>query len=359
MFIFIWFLEKYRSNLYKIYIPLCLYLYRVMSPDVYYNNIFTFHYVYIYIGLNIWFAHETHQFTFHYVYIYMLLLCAKTLQKIFTFHYVYIYIFRDSVIIFFLFLFTFHYVYIYINLGSDYVVFYKDIYIPLCLYLYVRPNVVYATGAIFTFHYVYIYIGSEDDKSWWSSLFTFHYVYIYMCIECENGCRFCKFTFHYVYIYIEVITESILNVFLFTFHYVYIYIWQNLNVKKLQQSIYIPLCLYLYPFCCVFECYGTNLHSTMFIFISTPSIVIRIISFSFTFHYVYIYINKTKLQGYVFPNLHSTMFIFISRVCDLVFCVWRIYIPLCLYLYPCWVVPSEIDFPIYIPLCLYLYYMNI
>ena len=121
-----------------------------------------------------------------------------------------------------------------------------------------------------------------------------------------------------------------------------------------------------------------NLHSTMFIFISSASIAGDTLDIRFTFHYVYIYILSTLssvTQGVVFTfhyvyiymfsslanitqgtiftfhyvyiyitlqflrcqgeiHLHSTMFIFILFALNSAINSGMIYIPLCLYLYP-------------------------
>ena len=98
--------------------------------------------------------------------------------------------------------------------------------------------------------------------------------------------------------------------------------------------IYIPLCLYLYEILVIPNWEITDLHSTMFIFISESFVILLCKCKPFTFHYVYIYIAD-------------------QPICKIHRCV--IYIPLCLYLYVAGLqIPGQLII-IYIPLCLYLY----
>ena len=99
--------------------------------------------------------------------------------------------------------------------------------------------------------------------------------------------------------------------------------------------IYIPLCLYLYRvWWKLMMRLISNLHSTMFIFISND-IGNFDVNNKFTFHYVYIYIHADIVRT----------------------CLCIIYIPLCLYLYFVRAKKMLWRSLIYIPLCLYLYWV--
>ena len=127
---------------------------------------------------------------------------------------------------------------------------------------------------------------------------------------------------------------------------------------------------------------GYDLHSTMFIFISSNcslSIIERarftfhyvyiyiFVGFcteinkqKFTFHYVYIYICKSRRQWQHNLQIYIPLCLYLYFVKPFWNYVYRsIYIPLCLYLYL--VKPFRNDFyrNIYIPLCLYLYHLHI
>ena len=98
----------------SIYIPLCLYLYEMITESILNVFLFTFHYVYIYIMSWSNFPTCATTFTFHYVYIYIGVVEIDDAANFrFTFHYVYIYMSNKTEIALAVFRFTFHYVYIY------------------------------------------------------------------------------------------------------------------------------------------------------------------------------------------------------------------------------------------------------
>ena len=80
-----------------------------------------------------------------------------------------------------------------------------NIYIPLCLYLYIASKVFTSAIVKFTFHYVYIYINCANAFPVVAQVFTFHYVYIYIAFVYIFVIPTSTFTFHYVYIYIEFV----------------------------------------------------------------------------------------------------------------------------------------------------------
>ena len=164
----------------RIYIPLCLYLYGATYVGTIHElgNLhstmfificwinsqkesakkFTFHYVYIYMGLDSPACFTRIKFTFHYVYIYIIaMLHIKRNDYSFTFHYVYIYIQSHHIHT----LPSSIYIPLCLYLYKAFFAYYiegKGIYIPLCLYLYATISRTTSAGSAFTFHYVYIYI---------------------------------------------------------------------------------------------------------------------------------------------------------------------------------------------------------
>ena len=140
-------------------------------------------------------------------------------------------------------IFTFHYVYIYI-LPRKSVERSCDIYIPLCLYLYYFYPAALIILFLFTFHYVYIYILLRHT-------FATSFVHLHSTM--------------FIFISWQGLLLQLLLLYLHST--MFIFISFCIPFDLINCIIYIPLCLYLYPFCCVFGCYGKNLHSTMFIFI--------------------------------------------------------------------------------------------
>ena len=92
----------------------------------------------------------------------------------------------------------------------------------------------------------------------------------------------------------------------------------------------------------------------MFIFILLTSVAISELNTIYIPLCLYLY----EIDAYpasAGKDLHSTMFIFIYQTADYESLLLQIYIPLCLYLYPGRRFHGERYSKIYIPLCLYLY----
>ena len=142
----------------------------------------------------------------------------------------------------------------------------------------------------FTFHYVYIYIPASSIR-WITHKFHLHstmFIFIFPTIRTNKSGQ-CIYIPLCLYLYLR----SIFVIWIlssFTFHYVYIYILSELLAFVNIVPIYIPLCLYLYDTTMSSHAIRINLHSTMFIFISSPAAQEESCLCSFTFHYVYIYI---------------------------------------------------------------------
>ena len=100
-----------------------------------------------------------------------------------------------------------------------------NIYIPLCLYLYIASKVFTSAIVKFTFHYVYIYMGLTYQDMAVLYRFTFHYVYIYMISRYFSTPDTTVNLHSTMFIFISLI---LVPIFIapdsFTFHYVYIYI---------------------------------------------------------------------------------------------------------------------------------------
>ena len=146
-------------------------------------------------------------------------------------------------------------------------------------------------------------------------IFTFHYVYIYI-LSWLAACRPPGDLHSTMFIFILSGTELTIleEQHLHSTMFIFISHWSSLILQR--NSIYIPLCLYLYSQ--VFRCTcnkNNHLHSTMFIFISLRNLkgmkynliyiplclylyweflkTLNWIVPIFTFHYVYIYIRMT------------------------------------------------------------------
>ena len=122
----------------------------------------------------------------------------------------------------------------------------RQLYIPLCLYLYTNQYHEKLLAIAFTFHYVYIYIALRGGYQSAAPFFTFHYVYIYMQSSIDFARVYINFTFHYVYIYMGLVylcigTPQVLYIPLC----LYLYSGKSLHVAR-NIYLYIPLCLYLY-----------------------------------------------------------------------------------------------------------------
>ena len=97
------------------------------------------------------------------------------------------------------------------------------------------------------------------------------------------------------------------------------------------------------------------LHSTMFIFISVRSECSWVNFKIYIPLCLYLYWFSLFFLLLLPFHLHSTMFIFIFRACHVIKFPTMIYIPLCLYLYIYVLCGRKTFTRIYIPLCLYLY----
>ena len=162
-------------------------------------------------------------FTFHYVYIYIQAWRCNRWQRLHLHSTMFIFIFKGVMIGIQLSKFTFHYVYIYIPLCMVLYQLCFQIYIPLCLYLYwkhFRRN--WAWMHLHSTMFIFILGGESYAKK--MAAFTFHYVYIYMYRKLATG-----HTIHdlhsTMFIFISCGRLRYLRILSsFTFHYVYIYI---------------------------------------------------------------------------------------------------------------------------------------
>ena len=206
-----------------------------------------------------------------------------------------------------------------------------------------------------------------------------------------------RFTFHYASTYTgsHMKIVNIYNIYIPLCFYLYAFCsvwWKDeddlhstmlllirwITLRQIHQKpIYIPLCFYLY------ENYDSPaagsslyLHSTMLLLILhaiSHKILITIFTFhyastytlsvflrpslysEFTFHYASTY-TKYKLDFSRFMrNLHSTMLLLIPSSSGISGSSFKIYIPLCFYLYEPIVADTQCQLHIYIPLCFYLY----
>ena len=135
----------------------------------------------------------------------------------------------------------------------------KNIYIPLCLYLYGFVNFLEVFKKEFTFHYVYIYMFSSLANITQGTIFTFHYVYIYITLQFLR----CQGEIHLhstMFIFLLFALNSAINSGM-----IYIplclYLYSSTKAKRSDWFyIYIPLCLYLYPsliISCIFTACNT------------------------------------------------------------------------------------------------------
>ena len=81
----------------------------------------------------------------------------------------------------------------------------------------------------------------------------------------------------------------LIKVLKFTFHYVYIYISTTWSIGRWQIYLHSTMFIFIFSSTIVSKSQQNNLHSTMFIFILELNKV-KIQDNQFTFHYVYIYI---------------------------------------------------------------------
>ena len=202
MFIFIFLSCRRKWFIGIIYIPLCLYLYVTNFCIVLIDEEFTFHYVYIYIlSVPMW---SRYFFIYIplclYLYCYLLLYCNNIFYYLHSTMFIFIWelkeitdsFYRDLHSTMFIFIskgnrfrcvkitFTFHYVYIYISeFFSNYILRF-NIYIPLCLYLYLARRHYCLLCYKFTFHYVYIYMLDKDlDRTFYNNLHSTMFIFIY------------------------------------------------------------------------------------------------------------------------------------------------------------------------------------
>ena len=209
----------------------------------------------------------------------------------------------------------------------------SDIYIPLCLYLYWKSSKPHWCSSKFTFHYASTYTANAMNMITWIcnlhstmpllirgalfGAFAVILIYIPLCL--------------YLYAGAEYIGMGVL-------------------------MIYIPLCLYLYGWICP-QYAGAQPFTFHYASTYTRGILAVLKTQKlFTFHYAStytapVYAQLTVIVSFTFhyASTYTVPNIVVTSPCV------KIYIPLCLYLYPVTFLSCVFSLYIYIPLCLYLY----
>ena len=114
-------------------------------------------------------------------------------------------------------------------------------------------------------------------------------LYLYLRCECRDGV-FCKFTFHYVYIYIGTGKSYVANQ-IYLHSTMFIFIYSHKPYCKYLQKIYIPLCLYLYKNLMLDLPALSVIYIPLCLYLYMKRISCVMWLSLFTFHYVYIYIR--------------------------------------------------------------------